>query len=596
MLFRVLALAWLAGAPLFAASSMHLKNRRDELLGDQTLQSPQRRLRAGRSHYLIQFASPVSAAMRSELARRGAVVTAAIPDRAVMVVAGDRFTPFGMNVAYFGRLVALDKISDTLPDDEEEVTALVEFHADLSAAEMAPLLANVAVLPVAGLLARHALVRASSPALRELAQWDEVAYIFPASNDLQLGLPVTGCVGALTQSGAVPQYALVGHGWTPDVSGAVRLSYVFDKLTSKISADLQKREIERAFAEWAKYAPLYWSEAVEAQAPRTVDIVFASGRHGDGYAFDGPGGSLAHTFYPAPPNSEFIAGDMHFDADEPWHTGTSLDLFTVALHETGHALGLGHSDDPEAVMYPYYRFGALLGASDIAAIRALYGAAAVIPQIIPQIIPQVTVLPPVAPPPVPIPGPLPLPPAPALAVSIDGPSAQTTTSSAVSLGGRVWNFMGALQVTWQTDGAAAGVAQGGELWSIAAVPLHSGSNTVTVTAIDASHRSAAQSVQILRTVADPAPDTTAPQLSILNPSTSIVSTTEASITISGVAWDNVAVASVVWEAPGGRGGSATGTAAWSALVPLYVGTNPITVRAFDAAGNSRFVALTVVRQ
>jgi hypothetical protein len=37
------------------------------------------------------------------------------------------------------------------------------------------------------------------------------------------------------------------------------------------------------------------------------------------------------------------------------HDGTSLSddaVYTVALHEIGHLLGLGHSDDPHDVMYP----------------------------------------------------------------------------------------------------------------------------------------------------------------------------------------------------------------------------------------------------
>src|SRR5207249_3654800 len=78
-------------------------------------------------------------------------------------------------------------------------------------------------------------------------------------------------------------------------------------------------------------------------------------------------------FYPAPGNSEPIAGDMHLDADEIWRVGASIDLYSVTLHELGHALGLGHSDLPSAVMYPYYKMSTKLSADDIAGIQALYG-------------------------------------------------------------------------------------------------------------------------------------------------------------------------------------------------------------------------------
>ncbi|KAL0342378.1 UNVERIFIED_CONTAM: Metalloendoproteinase 3-MMP [Sesamum calycinum] len=49
-------------------------------------------------------------------------------------------------------------------------------------------------------------------------------------------------------------------------------------------------------------------------------------------------------------------GRLHFDGDEKWVDGVTpgaFDLQTVGLHELGHVLGLGHTNDSGAVMYPY---------------------------------------------------------------------------------------------------------------------------------------------------------------------------------------------------------------------------------------------------
>ncbi len=61
------------------------------------------------------------------------------------------------------------------------------------------------------------------------------------------------------------------------------------------------------------------------------------------------------------------------------YQGTTTQLFQVVLHEMGHALGLDHSTDPNAVMYSI--LGAqnrTLDASDIAGIDAIYGTNATI--------------------------------------------------------------------------------------------------------------------------------------------------------------------------------------------------------------------------
>jgi hypothetical protein len=76
----------------------------------------------------------------------------------------------------------------------------------------------------------------------------------------------------------------------------------------------------------------------------------------------------------------------------------------------------------------------------------------------------------------------------------------------------------------------------------------------------------------------------------------MVATSSVSIAVSGTASDNVGVAAVKWTNSTGYSGTASGTSKWSATVPLLVGSNVITVRAYDAAGNSSWRAITVVRR
>jgi hypothetical protein len=96
--------------------------------------------------------------------------------------------------------------------------------------------------------------------------------------------------------------------------------------------------------------------------------------------FDGTNGVLAHAYFPPPNGSGTIAGDIHFDDDEMWTTNMQatwtqpIDLVTVAAHEIGHALGLGHSDVTCALMNPFYTGShRYLSQDDIDGIQSIYG-------------------------------------------------------------------------------------------------------------------------------------------------------------------------------------------------------------------------------
>jgi len=57
------------------------------------------------------------------------------------------------------------------------------------------------------------------------------------------------------------------------------------------------------------------------------------------------------------------------------------------------------------------------------------------------------------------------------------------------------------------------------------------------------------------------------------------------------------VKQVVWFTTAGDSGVASGAADWQAgLIPLYIGTNTIIIRAFDNAGNMAWKSLVVTRR
>ncbi|XP_005107864.2 uncharacterized protein LOC101848145 [Aplysia californica] len=128
------------------------------------------------------------------------------------------------------------------------------------------------------------------------------------------------------------------------------LTFRFVNYTPDMPQAQTRKLIVDALKVWTVSTPLTFTEVTDTMAD--IMILFAKKYHSDGHPFDGTGSVLAHAFFPGPGKG----GDAHFDDDENWSTNSSggIDLLLVAAHEFGHALGLGHSEKPSALMYPWY--------------------------------------------------------------------------------------------------------------------------------------------------------------------------------------------------------------------------------------------------
>src|SRR5262249_43122094 len=161
--------------------------------GSGAFEVPRKTRTPGRVHILFSYQGSRLEARRI-LEQNGAVILRWVPESSyvVSVTDGSRFASHMTEQGSGGTASTLDastKLSPAISPGQTDF--VIDFHPDVDMSDARAIIneTGLEIIENPDLIATQLVVHGEIETVTTLADWDEVAYIFPASDDLAQGLP-----------------------------------------------------------------------------------------------------------------------------------------------------------------------------------------------------------------------------------------------------------------------------------------------------------------------------------------------------------------------------------------------------------------------